>query len=183
MLHLLFVALTWKTGQRIPREEFELDGRRQIACSLLRRLPNILNPRGHAPHRRLDAKGCLAPPLRSRPRPQASRSLTASSFPQVRPPSDGRLARLQCCWILSFVDSPSPMLSRRSLDQPAYTRGPRSLLPTSQITINCRSLSTERCLPSGRALRSFSRRKPHPSAPSSSSDSDYLITSAFSNSL
>ena len=124
---------------RIPREEFELDGRRQIAVSLLRRLPDILTPRGVLlidgwnPKNDWLLSKELSPVLNLL---GPSQVLVFAASPETR--SDARLARLQSAGILSFVDqSLAETLTAASSTGTLSLGDPGAFLPNGrQITIN-----------------------------------------------
>jgi hypothetical protein len=128
-------------ASRIPREEFELDERRQIAVALLRRLPDILTPRGTLLIEGWDSKTDW---LRSQDLYRVANRLgpgqvyifTTSS--ELR--GDSRLKRLEGAGIVSFYDgSLAEMLGEGTSSGDVSVGDPGALLPEGrQITIDCR---------------------------------------------
>jgi hypothetical protein len=125
---------------RIPRDEIdELDGRRQIAVSLLRRLPDILTPRGVL---LIDGWNPATDWLSSK---DAYPVLSGLGQQQVfvfgataHLKTDTRLARLQASGILTFVEqSLAEALSAAACAGDLTLGDPGAVLPNGrQITVN-----------------------------------------------
>ena len=123
----------------VPCEEFELDSRRQIAVSLLRRLPDILTPRGILV---IDGWNCANDWLHSADLYPVLKLLGPSqvilfSATQAHR-TDGRLQRIESDGILSFEERPLAEIVEEAAASERISLGdPGAFLPSGrQITID-----------------------------------------------
>lgn len=123
----------------MPHEDFDLDSRHQIAVSLLRRLPDILTPRGILLIEGWNPKYDwlqsveLAPVLKQL---GPSQVVLFSATSEHR--ADGRLNRLHTDGILTYVEVPLAEVIATTVSEGQISLGdPGSLLPNGrQITLN-----------------------------------------------